>query len=150
MTARQLMTWLAGITGLAIGVYSSAALAALFPMCAMCAGCPTGVGACAVVNNPTELSAFEATCHDTLGCDIGPPCAPGGSCKGIEGCPATESGQCSDGVDNDANGLTDSADPNCHVHAPALTWYPMAGAGMLLLVFGTYRLRRARRSIRPV
>jgi hypothetical protein len=148
MKARWLVAWLVGISGLAVTAHSSAALPPPFPMCAMCAGCPAGVGACAVVNSGAELTTFETTCHDTLGCDVGPPCVQG-TCAGVQGCPLTEAGQCADGVDNDANGLVDAADPNCHVHAPALTWYSMVGAGVLLLGFGSYRLRHARRLDSP-
>jgi hypothetical protein len=55
-------------------------------------------------------------CYDPICCQVGVSCGPGCSCK-LSGstsgtCAATES-DCSDGKDNDGDGLTDCADSDC-------------------------------------
>ena len=62
------------------------------------------------------------------------------------------SGDCSDGIDNDGNGLTDCADPACAnikpcgVAAPTLGPRGLIAGALLLLVVGAAGLSRRRRS----
>ena len=59
---------------------------------------------------------------------------------------------CSDGVDNDLNGLTDCADPacwgtsTCPTPAPTVSWPGLAALGALLASVGWFALRRQRSS----
>ena len=59
---------------------------------------------------------------------------------------------CSDGIDNNTNGLTDCADPACfgHMscanHAPALSLAGLVSLGIVLATAGALILRRSRRT----
>ena len=58
-----------------------------------------------------------------------------------------ETGQpagCSDGLDNDADGLIDSFDPDCTVRAPVLGDGGLALGALMLLLLGGLALRRRR------
>ena len=111
--------------------------------CVVCDGCPPGVSACTLTTDP---ASFDPVCQ-RLGCAV--PCDPvSDSCKGVTGCPSTEAGQCADGVDNDANDLTDCADPACFsepacsLKAPTLSLAGLTLVGLLLVSGGIYLVRR--------
>lgn len=58
---------------------------------------------------------------------------------------------CSDGIDNDGDGLTDCADPDCANTSPCAPAVPIVGHGglvagaVLLLLVGAFGIRRLRR-----
>jgi hypothetical protein len=112
---------------------------AAFGWCQACGGCPPGVSACA-----DALS-------DNLSC--APPCANSSmnvnaNCADWN-CPATEVGQCNDGLNNDAwvDDLTDAEDPDCQAVTTPAPVPAMSAAGVTALVLfligvAVYRLRR--------
>ena len=59
---------------------------------------------------------------------------------------------CSDGIDNNMNGMIDCADPacfghvNCANHAPALSLAGLVSLGIVLATAGALVLRRSRRT----
>ncbi len=96
-----------GMLGLLIGVGTGAPEAfAGVGVCTICDGCPDGMTVCFPGGTPVSA------CTD-IGCAGGTDTST--ECFGTPACPATEAGQCDDGVNNDAyqNGDTDCADAAC-------------------------------------
>lgn len=115
--------------------------------CCNCIGCPAGVSAC--LTEPAEVDVCAK-----LGCTgVSNLCLPGNCTAGREEiCPATEAGQCNDGVDNDFNGQVDCADSVCvntifcrPAESPVLD--PLA-TGVLLAALAAIEVWRRRRATR--
>jgi hypothetical protein len=115
--------------------------------CCVCdADCPTaGARVCFNVANQSECeSACQAAgCGTEMGI-----CIPGDPCDQINFCAETGEVRCSDGLDNNDNGLTDCQEsacvgsPACQVGVPVMSG-PVGGLLALLLgVGGTMMARR--------
>lgn len=117
--------------------------------CCVCdADCPTAGDR--VCFNVVDQSACDSACQ-SVGCGTASVCIPGGACDAVEFCAETGDVPCSDGLDNNDNGLIDCQEPTCagargcQAAAPALS-RPAGGVLALLLgVGGVWVLRRQSR-----
>ncbi|HVM97682.1 MAG TPA: hypothetical protein VMT89_14905 [Candidatus Acidoferrales bacterium] len=57
-----------------------------------------------------------------------------GACPGMEPCPTSEAGLCTDGLDNEPDGLIDCADPDCATDPACTRSTPTMGHSALLIL----------------
>jgi hypothetical protein len=116
----------------------------------LCCACTCDNGQTIACASGPFWEACDAACR-ALGLE--PPsglqvCVVGVSCGDPElpySCPASEAAFCNDGLDNEPDGLTDSADPDCGVPAPALSTLGLGALSAVLIGVGGRRFYRMRR-----
>jgi len=105
-------SWWGRFLGLAVLMLLLQSGRAAGQLCCECLNCPDGVSACSSTLGLDRRTYSSLVC-EPLGCVtatcVERECDRGGSNR----CPASEVGQCADGVDNDADGLVDAEEGEC-------------------------------------
>ena len=140
-----------------IGIFIALVVACCLmrPDAARAACCIETCGSVPWISCTADVDCTGGVCPGPIGsaiaADLNATCGEAGT---FSGCPANETGQCADGVNNDAwtgDILTDCADLDCagdpacppNVGAPATTLLGLMSLALLLAAAGVNRLRRA-------